>query len=89
MLLEHFLIKHQRQREKVLKLLISEDLVSLFIGKQGKNIKHLMDKCHTTITLKREANEGDYRPVEIIGNVSSISAAVREIDQSVEIYWKK
>lgn len=44
-ILDHFLNKHQRQEQKrkILRMLINEDLVPLFIGSKGKNIKRLMD----------------------------------------------
>lgn len=48
-----------------------------------------MDKCRTTMTLKREADESNFRPVEIIGEYEDILITVEEINYSLEYYLKK
>lgn len=90
MLLEHFLIKHQRdQNIKALRVLIQEDMVSFFIGKEGKNINKLKDICRTQITVFKEPNGTKYRPVEIEGNIDDIIMTVKEINKSMEIFETK
>lgn len=51
-IMEHFLSKHQKNmRNKALRILIPEHLVSIFIGKDGKNIIRLKESCGTQITV--------------------------------------
>jgi predicted PilT family ATPase len=69
-----------------LRVLINEELVSLFIGKEGKNIKKLMDTYKTNVTVHREKNDTKFRPVEIEGSVNDIIDTVMEINRSMEFY---
>ena len=41
------------------------------------------------MTLKREADESNFRPVEIIGEYEDILITVEEINYSLEYYLKK
>lgn len=50
-IVEHFLVKHMkiddRDPKAKLSILIPENLCSLFIGKEGKNIKGIMSETKT------------------------------------------
>ena len=83
--IDHFLIKHMKLDPKderlSLSILIPENQCSVFIGKEGKNIKSLMSKTHTQIDLHTRVYENGYRPVDIKGNIENITYAVEQINE--------
>jgi transcription antitermination factor NusA-like protein len=87
-IVEHFLVKHMKIDEKdpkaKLSILIPENLCSLFIGKEGRNIKSIMSETRTQIDLHTEQYDAGYRPVDIKGDVYSITFAIEKISQSLD-----
>ncbi len=85
---EHFLVKHMKIDEKdpkaKLSILIPENMCSQFIGKQGTNIKGIMSESRTQIDLHTEQYDAGYRPVDIKGDVFSITFAIEKIIQNLE-----
>ena len=73
----------------MLRVLIQEEMVSFFIGKEGKNINKLKDICRTKITVFKEPNGTKFRPVEIEGQIDDIIMTVSEISKSMEIFETK
>lgn len=84
-LIDHFLIKHMKLDPKderlSLSILIPESSCSMFIGKEGKNIKGLMNKTSTQIDLHTRVYDNGYRPVDIKGTVDNIIYAVETINE--------
>lgn len=62
-----------------LSILIPENLCSMFIGKEGRNIKSIMGDSKTQIDLHTEQYDGVYRPVDIKGDMFSITYAIEKI----------
>lgn len=89
-IVEHFLVKHMKIDEKdpkaKLSILIPENMCSLFIGKEGRNIKSLMSETRTQLDLHSEQYDAGYRPVDIKGDVYSITFAIEKISQSLESF---
>ena len=86
-LIDHFLIKHMKndpKNEKLsLSILIPEAQCSMFIGKEGKNIKGLMHRTSTMIDLHTRVYDNGHRPVDIRGNIDNIIYAVEQINESL------
>lgn len=84
-LIDHFLIKHMKQDPKddrlSLSILIPENQCSMFIGKEGKNIKGIMSKTNTQVDLHTRVYENGYWPVDIKGNIDNIIFAVESINE--------
>ena len=69
-----------------LSILIPENMCSLFIGKEGRNIKQIMSESRTQLDLHTEQYESGYRPVDIKGDLYSITFAIEKISQSLESF---
>lgn len=87
-LVDHFLIKHMKHNprdEKLsLSILIPEQHCSMFIGKEGKNIKSIMSKTRTQIDLDTKVYENGHRPVSIKGDLDSIIYGVEQINECIQ-----
>lgn len=83
--IDHFLIKHMKFDPKderlSLSILIPESQCSMFIGKEGKNIKGIMNKTSTQLDLHTRVYENGQRPVDIKGNIDNIIYAVEQINE--------
>lgn len=92
-IIEHFLLKHMRINDKdnniKLSILIPEKLCSLFIGKEGKNIKGLMFDTRTQIDLHTEKYQNGFRPVDIKGTIDNIDGCIEKINRCLENFNEK
>jgi transcription antitermination factor NusA-like protein len=75
-------MKQNPRDEKLnLSILIPESHCSMFIGKEGKNIKAIMARTRTQVDLDTKVYENGYRPVGIKGDLDSIIYAVEQINE--------
>lgn len=67
-----------------LKILMPENIVSLFIGAKGKQIKQLMYETRTKIIVNQPAQVGAYRVITIQGELHYVKKSIRIIVNTFE-----
>lgn len=65
-------------------MLIPEGIVALFIGKQGNQIKNLMNDCKTKIVVNQPINEVTHRTVEIGGDIEDVIYSCKAVCKAQE-----